>query len=570
MSRLVLRDVSFGHPLRPVLDQVSLTVRPGEKTGVIGENGAGKTTLLRLIAGLETPARGEVSVAADGGTGLLHQTPRLPPRATVTDAMEDALGEIRELEGRIHAAEETLGSATPAELSAYGDLLADYEARDGYRARARLEAALHGLSVPYLEGGRPLGSLSGGEAARLALACVLAPSPELLLLDEPTNHLDDEALGWLEERLRGHRGTVVAVTHDRAFLDRVAGAIIEVDGDRRKVARYGGGWPGYLQQRTTARHRWERQYREWSAEAERQERIAESASARLASGWRLSDSPAFAGHQRSVQGQLSGTVRQAREKLRGLRAEPVARPPEPLRFTASVEGGGHPFFGPVELTGVRVGDRLSVERLSLPPGSRTLVMGGNGAGKSTLLNVLAGLLTPDSGETVLPPRVGHLPQESEAVLPPHVGQPGRESEAVLPPHAGQLPQEGARSPRGGPSLLAAFAAGLGGTPEEHREELLSLGLFRAEDLELPVGALSAGQRRRLTLASLVSHPADLLLLDEPANHLSPALVEELDEALSGYAGTLVVVSHDRRTRERFEGGRLLMAGGRIAGKREPG
>ncbi|MGB8943684.1 MAG: ATP-binding cassette domain-containing protein, partial [Streptomyces sp.] len=249
VSQLVLRDVSYGYPERPVLERISLSVRPGEKACVIGENGSGKSTLLRLMAGEFAPADGEVAVVADGGTGYLAQTLRLPPHATVQDAVDDALAELRDLERRIREAEDALGAAGPEGLAAYGDLMAAFEARDGYRADARLDAALHGLGVPHLDRTRTLGSLSGGEAARLALACVLAPQPELLLLDEPTNHLDDQALGWLEERLRAHRGTVVAVTHDRVFLDRVAEVIVEVDGDRRSVARFGGGWHGYLEQR---------------------------------------------------------------------------------------------------------------------------------------------------------------------------------------------------------------------------------------------------------------------------------------------------------------------------------
>ncbi|GHC50470.1 ribosomal protection-like ABC-F family protein [Streptomyces flavofungini] len=533
MSQLVLREVSYGYPERPVLERVSLTVAPGDKAGVIGENGSGKSTLLKLITGEFVPADGEVAVAADGGVGYLAQTLRLPPHATVQDAVDDALAELRELERRIGAAEAALtGDASSARLAAYGDLVAAFEARDGYRADARVDAALHGLGLPRLGRDRTLGSLSGGEAARLALACVLAPQPELLLLDEPTNHLDDQALGWLEERLRAHRGTVVAVTHDRVFLDRVADSIVEVDGDRRAVARYGGGWHGYLRQRQAVRHRWEERHRAWRDEVERQERLAEGGSAQLSTGWRMSERPRFAGHQRSVEGQLSGVVRNARERLRRLYAEPVPRPPDPLRFAADLEGGGHDLVRDVELADVTAGTRLAVDRLVLEPGSRTLVTGPNGAGKSTLLAVLAGELTPDSGTVRLPPRVGHLRQEVA--------------------HEGD-----------GVPLLDAFAAGRGGLPEDHADALLALGLFREADLHVPVAGLSIGQRRRLALARLVTTPADLLLLDEPTNHLSPALVEELDEALAGYAGTLVVVSHDRRLGERFGGRRVRMEGGRL-------
>ncbi|MCQ4207860.1 ribosomal protection-like ABC-F family protein [Streptomyces longispororuber] len=538
MSQLVLKDVSYGYPDRPVLDRVSLTVRPGEHVAIIGENGSGKSTLLRIVAGELLPAEGSAVVVADGGTGYLAQTLRLPPEATVRDAVDDALADLRDLERRIRAAEAELGSADRAGLAAYADLVAAFEARDGYRADARLEAALHGLGVPRLDRTRTLGSLSGGEAARLALACVLAPQPELLLLDEPTNHLDDQALGWLEDRLRAHRGTVVAVTHDRVFLDRVAGAIVEVDGDRRSVARYGNGWHGYLEQRTALRRRWEERHRAWRDEVERQERIAEGTADRLSSGWRMRDSSSFAKfskHQRSVEGQVSGVVRTARERLRRLRAEPVPKPPDPLRFTAgegALEGGGHPFVRPVEVTDAVVGERLAVDRLVLEPGSRTLVTGPNGAGKSTLLALLAGRLVPDRGSVQLPPRIGYLPQE---VAHDGVGLP----------------------------LLDAFAAGLGGLPEDHAETLLALGLFREEDLSVPVRGLSVGQRRRLDLARLVARPADLLLLDEPTNHVSPALVEDLDEALAGYAGTLVVVSHDRRLRERFAGDRVRVADGTV-------
>ncbi|MCX5535026.1 ATP-binding cassette domain-containing protein [Streptomyces sp. NBC_00006] len=544
MSQLVLKDVSYGYPDRPVLDRISLSVRPGEKACVIGENGSGKSTLLRLLAGELIPSEGSVVVGADGGTGYLAQTQPLPPDATVQDAVDAALAELRDLERRITEAEAALGSAGPGALTEYADLVAAFEARDGYRADARLEAALHGLGVPHLERTRTLDSLSGGEAARLGLACVLAPRPELLLLDEPTNHLDDQALSWLEERLRAHRGTVVAVTHDRVFLDRVAGAIVEVDGDRHSVARYGNGWDGYLEQRGTARRRWEERYRAWSDEVDRQERIAEDASARLSGGWRMRDSSAFAKfskHQRSVEGQVSGVVRNARERLRRLRADPVPKPPEPLRFRVgggpeggAPEGGDHPFLRPVEVTDVAVEGRLAVERLVLEPGSRTLVTGPNGAGKSTLLALLAGHLAPDRGTVQRPPRIGYLTQE--------------------------VAHDGTAQP-----LLDAFAAGLGGLPEEHAGTLLALGLFREEDLAVPVRDLSVGQRRRLDLARLVTRPADLLLLDEPTNHVSPALAEDLDEALAGYAGTLVVVSHDRRLRARFEGRQVRVAGGSVVG-----
>ncbi|MGP3923393.1 ribosomal protection-like ABC-F family protein [Streptomyces sp. 8N616] len=536
-SQLVVDQVSVGYPGRPVLEHVSLRVPPGEHVCVIGDNGSGKSTLLRLIAGRQAPDEGRVTVTADGGTGYLPQSLELPARATVREVIDEALADLRDLERRMREAEAALGTADAQQVAAYGDLVAAYEARDGYLAETRLDTALHALGLPHLDRARRLGTLSGGEQSRLALACVLTSSPELLLLDEPTNHLDEDAVGWLEERLRAHKGTVVAVTHDREFLDRVADTVVEVDGDRRAVERYGGGWPGFLQQKAAARHRWEQRYREWREEVERQEELASAGAARVAAGWRMSERPAWTRHQRSVEGQLSGRVRNARERLRRLRAEPVPRPPDPLHFTVAIGGGrrddGTEAEEPAaELVGVAVDGRLSVDRLALAPGERLLLMGPNGAGKTTLLRVLSGELAPDRGRVRLPERIGRLPQEVPAIA--------------------------SRRP-----LLAAFAEGLPGEPEEHAETLAALGLFREEDFQVPVSGLSVGQRRRLSLARLLTRPVELLLLDEPTNHLSPELVEELEQALSAYAGTLVVVSHDRRLRARFTGTRREMAEGRL-------
>jgi len=556
VTQVVVRDVSVGYPGRLVLDRVSLTVRPGERLGVIGENGSGKSTVLRLLAGRETPSEGTVKVIAEGGLAYLAQSVDLPPHLPVRAFVDEALADLRALERQMREAEAALGSADEAALRRYSDAVAQYEARDGYRAEARLGTALDRLGLPGLDRDRALGTLSGGEQSRLALACALASEPALLLLDEPTNHLDDDALAWLEKKLAGYRGTLVMATHDRDFLERVTDGIVEVDGDRRTLVRYGDGWTGYLERKAAERHRWEREYQEWRSEVARQEKLAEAGSHRLSTGWRLTESPRFAGHQRSVEGQMSARVRQARERLRRLRENPVPLPPAPLRFTpppgfgpsaaepvpdrspespehvapgAPAAGGPEPL---VELVDVVVGTRLRVDRLSLRPGERLLVTGPNGAGKSTLLGVLARELVPDAGTVRLPERIGLLPQDVPAVT----------------------------SRR---SLLAAFAAGLPGEPEEHAPALLTLGLFREEDLALPEAGLSVGQRRRLALARLLTRPVDLLLLDEPTNHLSPALAEELEQALAEYPGTLVLVSHDRRMRSRFTGTRRRSEAGRL-------
>lgn len=532
-AQLTIKDVSKAYGERAVLDQVSLTVRPGDHVGVIGENGSGKSTLLRLMAGAEAPDSGEITVRFPGGTGHLSQTLALDPARTVQDAVDAALAGLRSLERRIGAAEAALGGADSTRLAAYGDLLTEYEERGGYRADSRVDAALHGLGLAHLTRERALGTLSGGEQSRLALACVLASGPELLLLDEPTNHLDQRATTWLEDHLRAHRGTLVVITHDRAFLERTTTVIVEVDRDLRGVVRYGDGWEGYCTAKAAARRRRAREYQEWLDEVARAEELVNGAGRRLAA---TGKDPGEGGgkHRRSHEAKLSGQVTAARTRLEALRGTPVQAPPRPLRFSAdlALATGRAEAPGPlVELESVAVGDRLDLPALRVHAGQRLLVTGPNGAGKSTLLRVLAGDLAPDTGTVRRQARIGYLPQELPA-------RPTRRT------------------------LLATFAAGRPGPADEYTDLLLALGLFRPEDLTVPVAALSVGQQRRLALARLVTRPADLLVLDEPTNHIALTLVEELEAALAAYKGAVVVVSHDRSFRGRFTGDRLELHAGR--------
>ncbi|MFB9512301.1 ribosomal protection-like ABC-F family protein [Streptomyces purpureus] len=532
-TQISLRSVTVSRGDRLLLDDVSLTVRPGERVGVVGENGAGKSTLLHLLAGRERPDEGEVITVAERGAGILTQTPDLPPHHTVDDAIDAALAELRSMEARLRECEAALGEADESSLAAYGDLLTAFELRGGYEADARIDKALHALGLAHIDRRRTLGSLSGGEQARLGIACLIAAAPEVMLLDEPTNHLDERALDWLEDALLSHPGTVVAVSHDRVFLERVATAVLEVDADRRTVVRYGGGYAGYLEERSAARRRWEQAYEEWCKETARLEEYARGAAHGVAAGRAIKDNNKMAYDRAGgrVQASVSGRVRNAQERLRRLRAEPVDQPPQPLAFAARPVSGSTQ--GPlVTLTDVRVGDRLAVDEFTVDAGQRLLIHGGNGAGKSTLLRTVTGLLEPDAGQVVRRGRIGFLAQE-------------------IPVHR---PEQ---------RVLAAFGKGLALTEDEQAALLLSYGLFRPADLGVPVGSLSAGQRRRLALARLLARPADLLLLDEPANHLALGLVEELEEALEQWAGALVVVSHDRQLRRRFTGRIRRMDSGRL-------
>ncbi|WP_433261956.1 TlrC/CarA/OleB/SrmB family ABC-F type ribosomal protection protein [Actinosynnema sp. CS-041913] len=523
-AQLTLHDVTKRYADHVVLDGISLTVKPGEKVGVVGDNGSGKSTLLALVAGKLAADNGDLTVVAPGGVGYLPQTLDLPPHATVADAIDLALADLRDLEARIRSAE----ADGLTDLAHYAGLVDRFEARGGYEADTRVDIALHGLGLPGLDRSRPLGTLSGGERSRLALAATLASEPELLLLDEPTNDLDDQAVAWLEQHLAGHRGTVVAITHDRVFLARVTDTILEVEEGR--VTRYGDGYDGYLVAKAAARARRLREHEEWKEELARHRRLAESAVARLDAIPRKLPLAVFAAGPFRARGRGHGAmsrVRNAKERVARLTEHPVAPPPDPLRFTARIATAEADWVA--ELHDVRVGDRLHVPHLAIRPGERLLVTGPNGAGKTTLVRVLAGELAPDAGHVVTPAGVGHLRQEETPWRP-------------------EL------------TVREAFAQGRG-HPDDHVDRLLSLGLFAPRDLGLRLGELSYGRRRRVELARLVTEPVDLLLLDEPTNHLSPALVEDLEQALADYPGALVVVTHDRRTRSRFEGTEVRLAAG---------
>ncbi len=548
-AQLALHDITKRYQDHAVLDRVGFTIRPGEKVGVIGDNGSGKSTLVKLIAGREQPDNGTLTVVAPGGVGYLAQTLELPPESTVQDAVDLALADLRELEAGMRRTEAQLAerpyevgqagqqdAGLAALLENYAALVDQYQARGGYEADSRVEIALHGLGLPGLERDRRLGTLSGGERSRLALAATLAAEPELLLLDEPTNDLDDGAVGWLEEHLRGHRGTVVAVTHDRLFLDRLTTTILEVDSGR--VARYGNGYAGYLAAKAAERERRLLEYERWRAELDRSRDLIASNVARLDNIPRKLPLAVFGAGGFRTRGRGHGAmvrIRNAKERVARLTENPVAPPPEPLAFTAEIttEAAAQPQETVAELTDVGVGDRLTVDSLRLVPGERLLITGPNGAGKTTLLRILAGELAPDSGTVRVSGRVGHLRQD-------------------------QVPWPE------GLTVLQAFGDGRVGDLDEHTEALLSLGLFSPDDLRRRVEDLSYGQRRRIELARLVTEPVDLLLLDEPTNHLSPALVEELEEALTDYQGAVAVVTHDRRMRSRFSGSHLTLRDGRVA------
>ncbi|ADB35944.1 ABC transporter related protein [Kribbella flavida DSM 17836] len=513
--QLSLQQVSKAYDHRVVLDQVGCAFPPGRISGLIGENGSGKSTLLRLLAGVEQPDDGTVTVVASGGVGFLAQDNPLPLHLDVAAVADHALADLRAIESRLHEVEQLLADGNLEVLDEYGDLQSAFEAREGYDADARLARAMHGLGLSALPGDRRLSELSGGELARLHLAAVLAASPEVLLLDEPTNHLDVAATVWLEDHLRSRSGTTVVVSHDRAFLERVASTLFEVDGDTHRVTRYGNGYDGYLSEKAAERARAEQTRQLWEDEVAAMKLAVGTAADRVAYGRPMSDNNKMAYDRaggRVNEAERSKT-RNAKERLRRLEADPPPVPAKPLRFAASLRTAGATSGVLVNAVEVSVQGRLAPVSLEVPAGGRVLITGANGAGKSTLLDVLAGRLAPDTGFVEHRGRLGYLSQE------------------VVEPR----PDERLRT-------ALARHRGAGG-----------LGLFRPDQLQTRVGALSTGQRRRLALARLLTAQYDVMLLDEPTNHLSLVLVEELEAALDAYEGALVVVSHDRRFVSRWRG-----------------
>ena len=525
-DHLHLSGVSHGYGDRELFHAVDLAIHHGEHVAIVGENGAGKSTLLRLMAGVETPDDGTAGLSGNPGyrVGYLAQTHGFSESLTVGDAIDTSLASLRSLEARILELESGLADADSEELQLYGSLQTEYQLREGYAAESRVEAALDKLGLGGLDRRRTLGSLSGGEQERVALACLLADPAEALLLDEPTNHLDASGTAWLESRLAAHRGTVVVVSHDRVLLRKVATTIIEVDADRRSVNRYGNGYEGYLREKAAERSRWIQEYEQW-LDAMAAERLQ---AATVADGMgygrkRDNDKMGFDFKAGTWQRAAASKVRNAQERLRRLEDNPVDRPPVPLKLAAPLGVTALAASEPaLEAHGISASGRLQPTHLRVEAGQKVLITGPNGAGKSTLLSILAGTLEPATGSVTVNGRVGYLQQELEVPSRP------------------------------GLRLLPAFAAGLGGNIDEHAEGLLRLGLFRPAEFHVPVGGLSAGQQRRLALARLLLGGYDTMIVDEPTNHLAPVLVEQLEAALASFEGTLVIVSHDRALGEWFD------------------
>lgn len=520
VSPLIARELSKSYGDRVVLDGVDLAVSPGVPLGLVGENGTGKSTLLRLLAAVEPPDGGDVQRPQD--LAYLAQDPDFADAATIATVLQDALRPLHDVVARLEQLAAALDDPTVAEE--YADLLEWAVLHDAWGADRRAAEAADRLGLGALDPGQHVAAMSGGQRSRLALAALIARRPVCVLLDEPTNHLDDTAVEFLESFLIDLPGVVLVASHDRTFLDNVCGQIVDLDQshfgtDGHGGNRFSGGYSAYLQAKHEARTRWEQAFLAQQDELNELRATAKGSARQVAHNRGPRDNDKFIYHSKgeNVARTISRRVKDVEKRIEVLERDRIPKPPKPLTFRGAV--APDVVQGRViQLRDLVVEARVSVPLLDVAGGEHVLVTGANGSGKSTLLKVLAGQLPPTSGlATVNARSVGYLPQD------------------VTFQHPGRTPHQ--------------VYDGLTGSPTP----LGDLGLLHPRDLSRPVGALSHGQQRRLALAVIVAQRPDLLLLDEPTNHISLALAEELEESLQRSAGTVVIASHDRWLRRRWQG-----------------
>jgi ATP-binding cassette ChvD family protein len=487
------------HGDKVILDDVTLSFLPGAKIGVVGPNGAGKSTVLQIMAGLQQPSNGDVMLAPDATVGILLQEPPLNDELDVRGNVEEAVKPLRDGLTRFEEVSAAMGEPDAdfdALLGEQGELMEYIENHDGWELDARIEQAMDALRCP--PGDADVSVLSGGERRRVALCRLLLEAPDLLLLDEPTNHLDAESVAWLEQHLEKYAGTVVAVTHDRYFLDNVAQWILELD--RGRAYPYEGNYSTYLETKAT------RLKVEGAKDAKRQKRLKEELE------WVRSGAKA---RQAKSKARLQRYEEMAAEadKYRKLDFEEIQIPPGPRLGNVVVETN--------DLT-KGFGERVLIDDLSftLPRNGIVGVVGPNGAGKTTLFKMLVGEEKPDDGEIKVGDtvKVSYVEQNRAGIDPKktlwHVVSDGLDHIKV---GNVEMPSR---------AYVAAFG-------------------FKGPDQQKPAGVLSGGERNRLNLALTLKQGGNLLLLDEPTNDLDVETLSSLENALLEFPGCAVVVSHDR-------------------------
>jgi ATPase subunit of ABC transporter with duplicated ATPase domains len=524
MPSITLADVTVSHGATAVLDHASLTVGAGSRIGVVGPNGSGKTTLLRVLAGLTEPERGAVRLNPPAlRAGYLPQEFDARPGETLLAYLARRTG-VAAAETELDRLEAKLGEE-PALAGAHADAVQRFLVLGG----GDLESRARGVCVGLGLGGRlrdTLETLSGGQAARARLAALLLARYDVFCLDEPTNDLDFDGLDRLERFVQEVRGSVVVVSHDRAFLDRTVTRIVELQEGAWTLREWPGGWSEYVEARERARAAQYRRFEDAEAKRRDAEALLHERRGQARGGESLGKQTG--GADRRGTRALRSKVRQAERALE--RVDDVEKPFEPWRLRLELEPAGRSGNVVARLEGAAVergSFRLGPIDLDLRRGDRLAVTGVNGSGKSTLLAALLGTLPLVAGRRTVGRRVviGELDQRRTAFA-------DDEPLALSFPAASGLGSEEART------LLAKFGLG-------------------ADDVLRPACTLSPGERTRAALALLMARGVNCIVLDEPTNHLDLPAIEELEAALDAFPGTVVLVTHDRRLLERF-GATLLV------------
>ena len=485
---------------KKILDGLTFQIDQGERVGLLGKNGAGKTTLFKILTGELDWDDGEVHIAPGKGVGLISQIPVYPPEYTVEDVLQTAFQRLHDMEREMEELTVRMGQdSDPALLRRYDSLTAAFEAGGGYDTITPLNKVCNGLEISQDMRSQLFSSLSGGEKTRVNLARLILEDTDILLLDEPTNHLDLRATEWLEEYLDRYKGTVLAISHDRWFLDRVVKRVIEIqDG---KAEFYEGNYSFYVVEKE---HRYQEKLKQYEKEQAKIEQL-EKASQQLRI-W------AYSGNDKTFKRAQS--MEKRIERLRT-----TDKPTKERRL--DMKFGEWEFRGDEVLTikelkksfdGRTLFDHVNLEVVG---GERIALLGDNGTGKSTLLKILLKEEEPDSGKLKMGPtvKVGYLPQ----II--HFSHPER-------------------------NLVDTMIYDQDCSTQTARNRLAAFN-FRGEDVFKPVSALSGGEQSRLRLCMLMDEQINLLILDEPTNHLDIASREWIEEAVADYEGNLLFVSHDR-------------------------
>ncbi len=501
----LVKSFEVGHN---VLEGLTFQIDQGERVGLLGRNGAGKTTLFRILTGELEPDEGQVTLGAGRRMGLISQIPVYPAGYTVEDVLRSAFARLESLAKEMESLAERMaeGESDPALLRRYGSLSERFEVFGGYDVDVAVNKIANGLSIPAEMRSQLFDSLSGGEKTRVNLGRLILEDTDILLLDEPTNHLDLHATEWLEEYIRGFRGTVVAISHDRYFLDRVVTRVIEIEGGKAEF--YSGNYSFYAVEKERRYQERLKQYEKEQAKSQQLEKAAEQLRV-----W------AFMGMDKTYRRAVN--IERRIERMRTTSRPTKARKMDARFSTAEFHGD--------EVLGVRnlakaYGEKKLFDGITLKieGGERIALIGDNGTGKSTLIKMIVGELYPDEG------RVKTGPQTRTAYLPQiiHFEHPDW-------------------------NLVENMMAAKRGLSAQSARNRLAAYDFRGEDVFKPVSVLSGGEQSRLRLCMLMDGEINFLILDEPTNHLDIAAREWIEDAVESYDGTLLFVSHDRYFINRF-------------------